>query len=46
MHREIRNIYRILVKEAEEKRPLRRPRCRWKDNIRMHLREISWEGVD
>jgi hypothetical protein len=23
-----------------------RPRCRWKDNIRMDLREIGWECVD
>jgi hypothetical protein len=27
------------------KRPLRRPRYRWEDNIRRHLREIEWEGV-
>jgi hypothetical protein len=24
----------------------RRPRCRWKDNIKMDLREIGREGVD
>jgi hypothetical protein len=29
-----------------EKRPLGRPRSRWDDNIRMHLREIWWESVD
>jgi hypothetical protein len=23
-----------------------RPRCRWEDNIRMHLREIGWKSVD
>jgi hypothetical protein len=28
------------------RRPLRRPRQRWEDNIRMDLREIGWEGVD
>jgi hypothetical protein len=29
-------------------RPLRRPRLRWEDGIRMDLtvREIGWEGVD
>jgi hypothetical protein len=41
-----RNAYRILVGEAEEKRPLRRPRLRWVDNIKMDLREIEWGGVD
>ena len=22
------------------------PRRRWKDNIKMHLKEIGWKGVD
>jgi hypothetical protein len=35
-----------LVGEPEGKRPLRRPRCRWVDNIRMDLRDIGWGGVD
>jgi hypothetical protein len=30
----------------KEKRPLRRPRRRWEDNIKMDLREIGWEVVD
>jgi hypothetical protein len=38
--------YRILVGKPEGKRPLRRPRCRWMDNIKMDLREIEWDGVD
>jgi hypothetical protein len=38
---EKRNAYRILVK-----RPLGRPRRRWRDNIKMDLREIEWDGVD
>jgi hypothetical protein len=41
-----RNAYRILVGEPEGKRPLRRPRRRWEDNIRMDLREIGWGGMD
>jgi hypothetical protein len=41
-----RNAYRILVGKPEGKRPLRRPRRRWKDNIKMDLREIGWGGVD
>jgi hypothetical protein len=35
---EIRNTYKILVRKPEEKRPLRRLRCRWEDNTRMDHR--------
>jgi hypothetical protein len=28
------------------KKPLRRHRCRWEDNIKMDLRETGWVGVD
>jgi hypothetical protein len=38
--------YRILVGKPEGKRQLGRPRHRWVDNIKMHLREIGWDGVD
>jgi hypothetical protein len=31
--------YRILVGKPEGKRPLRRPRGRWVDNIKIYLRE-------
>jgi hypothetical protein len=43
---ELRNAYDILVKKPEWKRPLRRPRCRWEDNIRMDHRETGLEGLD
>jgi hypothetical protein len=33
-------------KTFEGKRPLRKPRRRGADNIRMDLRETGWEGVD
>jgi hypothetical protein len=36
------NAYRILVGKPERKGALRRPRRRWEDNIKMHLREIGW----
>jgi hypothetical protein len=36
------NEYRILVGNPEEKRPLGRPRRKWVDNIKMHLRIIRW----
>jgi hypothetical protein len=32
----------ILVGKLEDKRPLRRPRCRWEDNIKMDVRDISF----
>jgi hypothetical protein len=32
-----RGIYRVLMGKPEGKRPLRRPRCRWEDNIKMNL---------
>jgi hypothetical protein len=43
---EKRNAYRILVAKPEGRRPVRRPRCRWVDNIKMDLREIGWDGMD
>jgi hypothetical protein len=42
--REMRNAYKILVGKPEGKRPLRRPRRRWKDNIKMDLKEVGCEG--
>jgi hypothetical protein len=41
-----RATYRILVGKPERKRPLRRPKRRWKSNIKMHLREIGWGAMD
>jgi hypothetical protein len=41
-----RNAYRILVGNPEGKRPLRRPRRRWVDNIKIDLGEIGWGGGD
>jgi hypothetical protein len=43
---ETRNAYRILVGKPEGKRPRRRPRRRWVDNVRIYLREIGWDGMD
>jgi hypothetical protein len=37
---ENRKAYRLLMGKPEGKRPLKRPRRRWMDNIRMDLREI------
>jgi hypothetical protein len=41
-----RGVYRVLVGRPEGKRPLRRPRYRWKDNIKMDLREIGIDGAN
>jgi hypothetical protein len=34
------------VGKPEGNRPLGRPRRRWMDNIKVHLREIGWDGMD
>jgi hypothetical protein len=40
------DAYRVLVGRPEGKRPLGRPRCRWKDNIKMDLGEIGIDGAN
>jgi hypothetical protein len=39
-------VYKVLVGKPEGKRPLRRPRYRGEDGIRMDLKEIGLVGVD
>jgi hypothetical protein len=41
-----RNVYRLLVRKPEGKRPLGRPRRRWIDNIKMDVLEIKLSVVD
>ena len=36
-----RGVYRVLVGKPEGKTPLRRPRRRWEDNIKMDLQEVG-----
>ena len=36
-----RGVHRVLVGKPEGKRPLRRPRRRWEDNIKMDLQEVG-----
>ena len=38
---ERRVVYRVLVVKPEGKRPLGRPRRRWKDNIKMDPQEVG-----
>ena len=39
---ESRGVYRVLVRKPEGKRPLGSPRRRWKDNIKINLKEVGW----
>ena len=43
---EDKEMYRVLVGKPEGKRPLRRPRRRWVNNIRMDLQEMGCGYVD
>jgi transposase len=41
-----RDVYRVLVGRPEGKRPLGRSRRRWKDKIKMALREMGIDGAN
>jgi hypothetical protein len=41
-----RDVYRLLVRKSERKRPLGRPRRRWIDNIKTGFLEIGLNVVD
>jgi hypothetical protein len=43
---EKKNACRILVGKPAGKRPLRRKRHKWVDNIKLDLRAIGWSGID
>jgi hypothetical protein len=44
---EVRGAYNILVGSPEGRRPLRRPRHRWEDNLRAILGRLVWGcGLD
>jgi hypothetical protein len=36
-----RGVHRVLVGKPEGKRPLRRPRRKWEDNIKIDLQEVG-----
>jgi hypothetical protein len=40
---ERRGADRVLVGRPEGKRPLRRPRRRWEDNVKMNLQDVEWD---
>ena len=39
-------MYRVLMGKPGGKRPLRKHRRRWEDNIKMDLREVGCESMD
>jgi hypothetical protein len=41
-----KKAYMILLRKSEGKRPLKRPKRRWEDNIQMNLREMELGGKD
>ena len=41
-----RVVHKVLVGKPEGKRPLRRPRRRWEDDIKMDLQEVGRGGGD
>jgi len=41
-----KDAYRVLVQRPEGKRPLERPRHRWRDNIKINLQEMGWGGMN
>ena len=42
----IRGVYRVLVGKSEGTVTLGRPRCRWKDNIKIDIQEVDFEGMN
>jgi hypothetical protein len=41
-----KGVFRVLVGKPEGKRPLRRPRRKWDDNIEIDLQEVGCESMD
>jgi hypothetical protein len=39
-------VYRVLVGEPEGKSQLRKPRCRWENNVKMDLQEMGCGVMD
>jgi hypothetical protein len=44
--KEMKNVYKILVRKSGSNKPLARPRRRYKDNIKMDIREIGFGNVN
>jgi hypothetical protein len=42
----MKNMIKMLVREATEERPLGILRCRWEYNITTNLKGTGWESAD
>jgi hypothetical protein len=40
------HAHKTLVARPEKKRPLRKPRHKWGNNIKMYLRKLAWTGLN
>jgi hypothetical protein len=45
-HTEVMKNCKILVGKPERNRPLGRPRCRWKNIIKMNIMDMGFGGMD
>jgi len=43
---ERKGVHKVLVGKPEGKRPLRRARHRWEDNIKMDIKYVGCGGMD
>ena len=43
---EMRNLDEVMVDKCEGKNVLRRPGCRWENNIVMDPQAVGWQCVD
>jgi hypothetical protein len=39
-------VYMILAGKSEGKRSLKKPKCRWEDDIKMDFQVVGCEGMD
>jgi hypothetical protein len=39
-------MYRVLLGKSEETKQLGRPRCRWKDSMKIDVQEVGCVGMD
>jgi hypothetical protein len=45
MHGEMKNAYKIVIIKTVRKRPLKTSRCRWEDNIKVDLKDVSHQKL-
>ena len=44
-HAAVRNAYKVFDRKPERGRSLGRPKCRWRDAIKIDFKEIIWKGL-